>query len=125
MNKLLSWFRQLDENLVKILLVGFIFLVPLWPKLPIKMINYTYIAIRFDDIYLAILAFVFFVQLLRKKVLINRKFIFPFAFFLLAVISSYLWNSYISKASLSLVVLNIYAGNPLECITNICIGESF
>lgn len=98
MNKLLSWFRQLDENLVKILLVGFIFLVPLWPKLPIKMINYTYIAIRFDDIYLAILAFVFFVQLLRKKVLINRKFIFPFAFFLLAVISSYLWNSYISKA---------------------------
>lgn len=98
MNKLLSWFRQLDENLVKILLVGFIFLVPLWPKLPIKMINYTYIAIRFDDIYLAILAFVFFVQLLRKKVLINRKFIFPFAFFLLTVISSYLWNSYISKA---------------------------
>jgi len=97
MNKLISWFRQLDENLVKILLVGFIFLVPLWPKLPIKMINYTYIAIRFDDIYLAILAFVFFVQLLRKKVLINRKFIFPFAFFLLAVISSYLWNSYISK----------------------------
>jgi O-antigen ligase len=98
MNKLLSWFRQLDENLVKILLVVFIFLVPLWPKLPIKMINYTYIAIRFDDIYLAILAFIFFVQLLRKKVLINRKFIFPFAFFILAVISSYLWNSYISKA---------------------------
>ena len=98
MNKLLSWFRQLDENLVKILLVGFIFLVPLWPKLPIKMINYTYIAIRFDDIYLAILAFVFIVQLLRKKVFINRKFIFPFAFFLLAVISSYLWNSYVSKA---------------------------
>ncbi|MCR4277164.1 MAG: hypothetical protein NUV87_03480, partial [Candidatus Roizmanbacteria bacterium] len=98
MNKLLSWFRQLDENLVKIFLVIFIFLVPLWPKLPIKMINYTYIAIRFDDIYLAILAFVFFVQLLRKKVLINRKFIFPFAFFLLAVISSYLWNSYVSKA---------------------------
>lgn len=98
MNRLLSWFRQLDENLVKIFLIGFIFLVPLWPKLPIKMINYTYIAIRFDDIYLAILAFVFFVQLLRKKVLVNRKFIFPFAFFLLAVISSYLWNSYISKA---------------------------
>lgn len=98
MNKLLSWFKQLDENLVKIFLVGFIFLVPLWPKLPIKMINYTYIAIRFDDIYLAILAFVFFVQLLRKKVFVNRKFIFPFAFFLLAIISSYLWNSYISKA---------------------------
>jgi len=98
MNKLLSWFRQLDENLVKILLIGFIFLVPLWPKLPIKMINYTYIAIRFEDIYLAVLVFVFFVQLLRKKVLINRKFIFPFAFFLLAAISSYLWNAYISKA---------------------------
>jgi hypothetical protein len=97
MKKLLNWFKQFDENLVKILLIGFIFLVPLWPKLPIKMINYTYIAIRFDDIYLAILAGVFFIQLLRKKVILNKKFIIPFALFLLAVIVSYLWNAYVSK----------------------------
>ncbi len=97
MNKLLSWLKKLDENLVKIILIGFIFFVPLWPKLPFKMIDYTYIAIRFEDIYLAILTLIFFVQLLRKKVFLNKKFILPFTFFLSAVFISFFWNSYISK----------------------------
>jgi O-antigen ligase len=61
------------------------------------MINYTYIAIRFDDIYLAVLAVVFFIQTLRKKVTLNREFIFPFAFFLLAVFASFGWNAFVSK----------------------------
>lgn len=97
MKKLLNWLKQFDENLVKILLIGFIFLVPLWPKLPIKMIDYTYIAIRFDDIYLAILVGVFFIQLLRKKIILNIKFVIPFALFFLAVFVSFLWNAYVSK----------------------------
>lgn len=97
MNKLLNWLKQLDENLVKILLIGFIFFVPLWPKLPLKMINYTYVAIRFDDVYLAIFALVFIIQLLRKKVTLNKKFIFPFAFFFLAIFVSFLWNAYVAK----------------------------
>ena len=97
MNKLLNWLKQLDENLVKILLIGFIFFVPLWPKLPFKMVNYTYIAIRYEDIYLAILALTFLIQLLRKKVFLNKKFILPFAFFLSAVFISFFWNSYVSK----------------------------
>lgn len=97
MGKLLNWLKQLDNNLVKILLIGFIFFVPLWPKLPFKMVDYTYVAIRLEDIYLAILALIFFVQLLRKKVLFNKKFILPFTFFLSAVFISFFWNSYISK----------------------------
>ncbi|VVA43366.1 conserved membrane hypothetical protein [Candidatus Roizmanbacteria bacterium] len=97
MKKLLNWFKQFDENLVKILLIGFIFFVPLWPKLPFKMVDYTYVAIRFDDIYLAILAFIFLIQLLRKKVSLNKKFILPFAFFFSAVFISFFWNSYVSK----------------------------
>jgi len=97
MKKLLNWFKQLDENLVKILLIGFIFFVPLWPKLPLKMINYTYIAVRFDDIYLAVLALVFFIQVFRKKIVLNRKFIIPFALFLLAVFASFAWNAYVAK----------------------------
>src|SRR3989338_8837816 len=76
MGKLLNWLKQLDNNLVKILLIGFVFFVPLWPKLPFKMIDYTYVAIRFEDIYLAIL---------------------PLIFFLSAVFISFFWNSYISK----------------------------
>ena len=97
MKKLLNWLKHLDENLVKVLLIGFIFFVPLWPKLPFKMVNYTYIAIRFDDFYLVILAFIFLIQLLRKKVSLNKKFILPFVFFLSAVFISFFWNSYISK----------------------------
>ncbi|MEK7597390.1 MAG: O-antigen ligase family protein [Patescibacteria group bacterium] len=97
MKKLSNWLKQLDENLVKVLLIGFIFFVPLWPKLPFKMVNYTYVAIRFDDIYLAILVFIFLIQLLRKKVSLNKKFILPFTFFLSAVFISFFWNSYVSK----------------------------
>jgi len=97
MKKLSNWFKKLDENLVKTLLIGFIFFVPLWPKLPFKMINYTYIAIRLDDIYLAILAFVFAFQLLRKKVSLNKKFILPFALFFISVFASFIWNAYVVK----------------------------
>ena len=97
MNKLLNWLKQLDNNLVKILLIGFVFFVPLWPKLPFKMVDYTYVAIRFDDIYLAILFIIFLVQLLRKKISLNKKFILPFAFFLSAVFISFFWNAYVSK----------------------------
>ena len=97
MRKLSNWFKQLDTNLVKTLLIGFIFFVPLWPKLPFKMINYTYIAIRIDDIYLAILAFVFAFQLLRRKVALNKKFILPFALFFISVFASFIWNAYVVK----------------------------
>ena len=97
MKKLSNWFKKLDENLVRTLLIGFVFFVPLWPKLPFKMINYTYIAIRLDDIYLAILAFVFAFQLLRKKVTLNKKFILPFALFFISVFASFIWNAYVVK----------------------------
>lgn len=97
MKKLSNWLKQFDENLVKIFLIGFIFFVPLWPKLPFKMVNYTYVAIRLDDIYLAILAFIFLIQLLRKKISLNKKFILPFVVFLSAVFASFIWNAYVAK----------------------------
>jgi hypothetical protein len=97
MKKLSNWFKQLDTNLVKILLIGFIFFVPLWPKLPFKMINYTYIAIRLDDIYLAVLALVFTIQLLRKRIALNKRFILPFSLFFISVFASFIWNAYIVK----------------------------
>ena len=97
MNKLSGFLKFLDNNLIKILLSIFIFLVPLWPKLPIKMIDYTYIAIRLEDIYLVVMLLIFIIQLLRRKVFLNKKFILPFAFFLSAVFISFFWNSYVSK----------------------------
>ena len=97
MNKLFGFLKKVDDNLVKILLGGFIFLIPLWPKLPIKMINYTYIAIRFEDIYVAIMALVFIIQLIRKKVELNKSYLFIFITFWLAVFASTAYGIYIGK----------------------------
>ncbi len=97
MDKLLKLVKWLDDNIVKILLAFFIFLVPLWPKLPIKMIDYTYIAVRAEDVYLAFMALVFFIQLLRKKVRLERHFLFLFIGFWLAVFIASLWGIYVSK----------------------------
>ncbi len=97
MEKLLGFLKKLDDNLVKIFVSIFIFLVPLWPKLPFKTINYTYIAIRFEDFYVALLAIVFVIQLLRKKVVLNRQFAWLIGLFWLAAGASTAWGIYVSK----------------------------
>ncbi|MCS6956474.1 MAG: O-antigen ligase family protein [Patescibacteria group bacterium] len=97
MEKLLKLIKFIDKNILKWLFVGFIFFAPLWPKIPVKIINYTYIALRADDIYLAILTLVFLIQLLRKKVILEKKFFILFSLFWIFVFSSFLWNIYISK----------------------------
>lgn len=97
MEKLIKWLRWIDNNLVKILAAGFIFLIPLYPKFPLKFIDYTYISIRLEDIYVAILTFIFIVQLLRKKVNLNKKFLFLIVFFWAAVMLSFIWGAYVQK----------------------------
>ncbi|EKE14914.1 MAG: hypothetical protein ACD_12C00245G0006 [uncultured bacterium] len=97
MNKLSKFLKIVDDNLIKILLAIFIFLVPLWPKLPIRMIDYTYIAIRLEDIYLAFMTLVFIVQLIRKKIKLNRAFLWLFILYWVAVFASSLWAIFIGK----------------------------
>ncbi|MCX7955851.1 MAG: O-antigen ligase family protein [Patescibacteria group bacterium] len=97
MKKLLKLIKFIDKNILKWFFVGFIFFAPLWPKIPIKIINYTYIALRADDIYLSILTSIFFIQLLRKKVVLEKRFFILFSIFWIFVFSSFLWNIYISK----------------------------
>lgn len=94
MKKLIKWF---DDNLLKILCIGYIFIIPLYPKLPLKMINYTYIAVRMEDLYVAGLALVFIIELLRRKITLYKKFIIPFLIFWTAVFSSFLWGFFIQK----------------------------
>lgn len=60
--------KKLDENLLKGLLTLFIFFIPLYPKFPFMIVNFTYIAIRFDDFLTAFIVAVFVIQLLRGKV---------------------------------------------------------
>ena len=94
MQKLLKW---LDNNLIKLMCIGYIFVIPLYPKLPVKMINYTYIAVRVEDFYVVALALVFLVQLARKKIQLQKKFIIPFVIFWVAVFSSFLWGYLVQK----------------------------
>lgn len=94
MVKLIRW---LDNNILKVLSIGYIFLIPLYPKLPLKMVNYTYIAIRVEDLYVAATALVFLVQLIRKKITLNWKLVIPFAVFWVAVFLSFVWGYFIQK----------------------------
>lgn len=97
MKKLTSLLRWIDNNLIKILIFGFILLIPLYPKFPIRIIDYTYIAVRAEDIYIAVLVLLYFVQLFRKKVLMPpRQFLIPIVLFWAAAGLSFLWNGYIS-----------------------------
>ncbi|GAB4218992.1 MAG: hypothetical protein Fur009_2890 [Candidatus Microgenomates bacterium] len=97
MKKLFGFLKKIDDNLLKWFLIGFIFFVPLWPKLPLKTINYTYIALRVDDIYLAFLTLIYFIQLIRKKVKLNINFFLIFLLFWLSVFASFFYNTFISK----------------------------
>lgn len=92
MKKLLNSLRWLDNNVLKILLVIFIVFIPLYPKLPMIDIEYTYIYIRFEDFFVSLLCFVYFIQLLRKKVVITNKMWIPIALFWIAVMVSFLYG---------------------------------
>jgi len=97
MKKLTDWLKWLDNHIIKILVIGFIFLIPLYPKLPIHMINYTYIAVRVEDFYMAFLFLVYFIQIVRKKVFINKKFLLLFSLYWLVVFISAFYGIYINK----------------------------
>src|SRR3989339_415556 len=60
---LVERFKKNPLNLLQILVLGYIYLIPIWPKLPFKNINYTYIAVRYEDLYVALLVAVIILAL--------------------------------------------------------------
>lgn len=97
MKKLIKSLQWLDENLIKILLFGFVFIIPLYPKFPIRIVDYTYIAIRAEDFYIGLLTIVFLIQILRRKVILNTKFLLLFVIFWAAIFLSFTFNAFITK----------------------------
>ncbi|KKQ01886.1 MAG: hypothetical protein US11_C0003G0029 [Candidatus Roizmanbacteria bacterium GW2011_GWA2_36_23] len=61
------------------------------------MINYTYIAIRMEDLFMVIYLGIYLIQLLRKKTTIDRRFFILFALYWLAVLASSFYAVYIAK----------------------------
>lgn len=97
MKKLKNLLLWLDNNILSILVGIFIFFIPLFPKIPFHSVNYTYISVRFEDIFTALLFIVYFIQLIRKKVFINKKFLLLFALYWSAVFLSAFFNTYVTK----------------------------
>lgn len=97
MKKLINLLKWFDDHLIHILVGIFIFLTPLVPKLPLHNVNYTYIAIRTEDLYMVGLIVIYGIQLLRKKVTINRQFLLPMALFWLAAFVSFIFGFYVMK----------------------------
>ncbi|QQG44794.1 MAG: O-antigen ligase family protein [Candidatus Roizmanbacteria bacterium] len=97
MEKLWNLLRWLDNYLLKLLLITFIFIIPLYPKLPFIDLEYTYISIRLEDFFIGFMLFVFIIQLLRKKVTLRKKFLILFILFWTAVFLSFIFGTYIQK----------------------------
>lgn len=97
MEKLMKLLKTFDENLIKILVGFFIFLIPLYPKFPFRAIPYTYISIRLEDFYVVLLVLIFAIQLLRKKIKLNTTFLKYFIMFWAVVFTSYILNGYVFK----------------------------
>jgi O-Antigen ligase len=97
MKKLLQLLKIIDEYALTTILSIFIFLIPLYPKIPLININYSYISIRAEDFVVAALLLVYAIQLLRRKVHIPAIFIWPFVFFGASILVSYGLGVFVTK----------------------------
>ena len=110
MKKLFTW---LDNNSLKVLLVGYIFFIPLFPKVPFQMVDYTYIAIRMEDLFVALIYFVFIIQLLRKKVVLNKTYLVLFIIFWISAFTSFFLGYFVQH---TIAVKNVGLLNALRRI---------
>jgi len=85
MRKLLTW---LDKNILKIGISFLLFFIPLYPKLPLFDIKHTWVYVRLEDLFVALLIFIFFIQLARKKATLKTPLSLPiFLYWLIGGIS--------------------------------------
>jgi hypothetical protein len=97
MLKLGNFLKWIDKNLLKIIITFLIVFIPLYPKLPLIDIEYTYIYIRFEDFLIALTYLIFLIQFLRKKVTIPWRFFFLFFSFWISVFISFYFGHFVLK----------------------------
>ena len=76
MEKLAALFKPFTKakfRFIHWVLLLYIFFIPLWPKIPFKDVEYTYINIRYEDIFLGFLAFLFVIEIIRGKARIFKN----------------------------------------------------
>jgi len=74
-------FRFISQNIFLLIALFLIAFIPLYPKLPILDVKNTWVYIRIEDFLVAFVAFVFLVQLLRRKVTLNTPLTVPIVLF--------------------------------------------
>jgi hypothetical protein len=75
------------------------------------MIDYTYIAIRYEDFFVALVYFVFFIQLLRKKVSLHKTYLILFILFWVATFISFILGFYVQH---TIIIRNVGFLNALR-----------
>lgn len=104
MKKLIKLLRWVDDNLLKLSVIAFLFAIPLYPKFPLLDLEYTYISIRVDDVFVLALSIIFLTQLIRRKVKLKTILLMPILLFWAAVFASLLYGFFVLK---TVPVLNI------------------
>lgn len=92
-----KYLRILDRNILMIMTVLLIVIIPLYPKFPSIRVYDTYIAVRLEDFYVALVGIVFAIQALRRKVIWDRRLVILFVSFWSVAMISVLYNVFISK----------------------------
>ncbi len=124
MKKLISWLKWIDNNLVNIFLSIFIFFIPLYPKLPFSHVEYTYISIRLEDLFIALFYAITFIQLLRKKFRLKPKFLVLFILFWTSVAISYIVGFYLQRTIIINQVGLLHALRRIEYMSVFFIAAS-
>lgn len=86
----------ITSRIMTFLAFGFLLLIPLYPKFPFISIPDTYISIRLEDFYLALMTGVLIIQILQKKVTGNKRLVKLIFLFWVSVGASFVVNYAIS-----------------------------
>src|SRR3990167_5223650 len=99
MKTLLKSLQWIDNNILNIFLYIFVFFIPLYFKFPFIDIEYTYVSIRLEDLFIAAFYLLFLIQVLRKKVKLRVKFLIPVVLFWISIFVSFFIGHYILKTA--------------------------
>ncbi len=97
-------------NIFKSILAILILFIPLYPKFPLFSVNNTYVAIRLDDIVVALAVLIWLIfQIKNKFPIFKTKITFLFIAYFLAIISSFITAFFVYQTeNLNILLLNLF-----------------
>src|SRR4051812_23160031 len=84
--------KLFDNYFLKLGVVFLIAFIALYPKLPSIQVTHTWVYVRLEDFFIAILGVVWLVQFLRKKVTISKPLSIPIAAYWIVGLFAFLFS---------------------------------